>query len=168
MPALWRPHDCDRGLRARPRAKVAADPKQGRYVMSQTACERRHFLVPMHWLHAGGDLSRPNHANQRPDRPSIRSTRRPTCPLHASRLLCAHPCRSPGAGIAPTTIVGTKIKSPIAVAAQPAPNFPRLLALALFGRRPPECVCRSSCRRPKTSCGAHWLVESAGQSLLGI
>ncbi len=28
---------------------------------------------------------------------------------------------------------------PIALAAQPAPNFPRLRALALFGRRPPEC-----------------------------
>ena len=28
---------------------------------------------------------------------------------------------------------------PIALAAQPAPNFPRLRALALLGRRPPEC-----------------------------
>jgi hypothetical protein len=27
----------------------------------------------------------------------------------------------------------------IALAAQPLPNFPRLRALALFGRRPPEC-----------------------------
>ena len=24
--------------------------------MSQTACERRHVLAPMRWLHAGGDL----------------------------------------------------------------------------------------------------------------
>jgi hypothetical protein len=29
------------------RAKVAADPKQDRYIMSQTACERHHVLAPM-------------------------------------------------------------------------------------------------------------------------
>ena len=34
--------------------------------MSQTACERRRFPVPLHWLHAGGDLSRQNHANHQP------------------------------------------------------------------------------------------------------
>jgi hypothetical protein len=39
---------------------------------------------------------------------------------------------------------------PIALAAQPAPNFPRLRALALFGRRPPQRVVRLSFRRPKT------------------
>jgi hypothetical protein len=30
------------------------------------------------------------------------------------------------------------------------PNFPRFRALALFGRRPSECVERPSFRRPKT------------------
>jgi hypothetical protein len=39
---------------------------------------------------------------------------------------------------------------PIAPAAPPVPNFPRLRALALFGRRPPQRVDGSSCRRPKT------------------
>ena len=34
---------------------------------------------------------------------------------------------------------------PIALAAQPAPNFPRLRALALFGRRPPECEAIAPC-----------------------
>ena len=43
---------------ARLRANVAADPKQDRHIMSQTACERRHILAPLRWLHAGGDLSR--------------------------------------------------------------------------------------------------------------
>src|SRR5262249_9950495 len=43
--------------------------------MSQISCEHRGFAVPMRWRHAGGDLSRPNHANQRADHPSIRSTR---------------------------------------------------------------------------------------------
>ena len=31
--------------------------------MSQTACEHRRFPVPLHWLDAGGDPSRQNHAN---------------------------------------------------------------------------------------------------------
>jgi hypothetical protein len=112
MPALRRPHYRDRGLRARLRAEMAAAPGQDRYVMSQISCERRGFAVPMRWRPAGGDLSRPNHANQRADRPLIRSTRRPRCPLHPSRLPCAHPCWSPGAGIAPTITAGAKIKSP--------------------------------------------------------
>ena len=73
------------------------DPKPDRRIMSQTACERRHVLASMRWLHAGGDLSRHNHANQRADRPS-------------------------------------------------APNFPRLRALALFGRRPPGV--RGASRHP--------------------
>ena len=34
--------------------------------------------------------------------------------------------------------------------APPMPNLPRLRALALFGRRPPQGVEGSSCRRPKT------------------
>ena len=39
---------------------------------------------------------------------------------------------------------------PIALAALPGATLPRLRALALFGRRPPECVERPSFRRPKT------------------
>ena len=39
---------------------------------------------------------------------------------------------------------------PIALAAQPVPNFPRLRALALFGRRSVERAEPFSCRRPKT------------------
>jgi hypothetical protein len=112
MPALRRPHDCDRGLRARLRAKVAADPKPDRHIMSQTACERRHVLAPMRWLHAGGDLSRHNHANQRADRPLIRSKRPPRRPSHSLARRCVQASRSRRPSVAPTTELGPNIKSP--------------------------------------------------------
>jgi len=60
-------------------------PPERRHIMSQTACELRRFPVPLRWLHAGGDLSRRNHANQRADRPSIRSTPSSRSLLRASR-----------------------------------------------------------------------------------
>jgi hypothetical protein len=43
---------------------------------------------------------------------------------------------------------------PIAPAATPVPNLPRLRALALFGRRPPQRVDRPASRQPKTSTNA--------------
>jgi hypothetical protein len=42
------------------RAGVAADTEPNRHIMSQTASEPRRFPVPLRWLHAGGDLSRPD------------------------------------------------------------------------------------------------------------
>jgi hypothetical protein len=40
---------------------------------------------------------------------------------------------------------------PIALAAEPVPHFPRLRALVLFGRRPPQCETPARyCRRPKS------------------
>ena len=110
MPALRRPHDRHRGLRARMRAEVAADPKHDRHIMSQTACQRRRFPVPLRWLHAGGDLSRRNHANQPArspvDTPSTRQPLRTPC--------CAppHPVQVAGASFAPTAMTSAKIKSP--------------------------------------------------------
>ena len=41
--------------------------------MSQTSCERCGFPIPMRWLHAGGDLSQPNHSYQCTDRTLMRS-----------------------------------------------------------------------------------------------
>src|ERR1700741_4799586 len=41
--------------------------------------------------------------------------------------------------------------NPIAPASRPVPNFPRLRALALFGRRSVERAEPPCCRRPKTS-----------------
>ena len=51
---------------------MATDTDQDRLVMSQTFCERCGFPVPMRWLHAGGDLARPNHIHQCVDRPLMR------------------------------------------------------------------------------------------------
>ena len=104
MFALRRPHDRHRGLRPRLRAKAAlADPEHERHIMTrQTACQRRRLPVPLRWLHAGGDLSRHNHPNQRADRPLIRSTppprsllRAPQPRLHAYRGRSAPASRPP-------------------------------------------------------------------------
>ena len=43
--------------------------------MSQTALERRHFPVPMRWLHAGNDPSRPGQRGRRAVRSLIRFKR---------------------------------------------------------------------------------------------
>ena len=58
LPALRRPHDRDRDLRARLRTEVAPDAEQDRHIMSQTSCKRRHFSVPTRWPQAGNDPSR--------------------------------------------------------------------------------------------------------------
>src|ERR1700756_3709446 len=108
---LRRPHDRDRGVRARLRAKLAPDVEQGRHVMTQAYCERRDFPVPTRWLYTGADLSRPDHGDQCAERPLMRSDacrdahcRLPTSPLHTSRSL-------PGS-VAPAIKVGADIKSP--------------------------------------------------------
>ena len=64
VPTLRRPHDRDRGVRARLRAKLAPDAEHGRHVMTEAYCERRDFPVPTCWLYAGSDLSRPDHGDQ--------------------------------------------------------------------------------------------------------
>src|SRR5262249_1907815 len=116
-------------------------------------CERRHFLVPTHWLHAGGDPSRHNHADQQADRPLVGATPL-RCPLHSSRLPCAHPSRSPCASIAPTIMAGGKIKSPYASLLASA-QLPATSCLGAFWT-PAACVRGASphCRRPKT-CTMH-------------
>ena len=48
------------------------------------------------------------------------------------------------------------------LAAQPVPNFPRLRALALFGRRSVERAEPPCCRRPKTLYGAYWRQGESG------
>ena len=80
--------------------------------MSQTSCERRGFPVPMRWLHAGSDLSRPDHGHQCAERPLMRSERAPRCPLHAPDLACVQTSRSHPASVASTIEVGADIKSP--------------------------------------------------------
>ena len=80
--------------------------------MSQTACERRHVLAPMRWLHAGGDLSRLY--SRRSMHPAPVDTVHATTEIPIARFqaLPPHPSRSPGASFAPTIMAGAKIKSP--------------------------------------------------------
>ena len=80
--------------------------------MSQTSSERRDFPVPMRWLHAGGDLSRPNHIDQCTERSLMRSERLPRCLLHASDLACVQTCRSHPVSVPSTIEIGADIKSP--------------------------------------------------------
>jgi len=47
------------------------------------------FPFQMRWLHAGGDLSRPNHIHQGTDRALMRSKHPPKCPLHSPDLHAA-------------------------------------------------------------------------------
>jgi hypothetical protein len=54
--------------------------------MSQTSCRRCGYPVPIRWLRAGGDLSRPNPIPQSAVRPLMRSERPPKCLLHSSDL----------------------------------------------------------------------------------
>ena len=57
--------------------------------MSQTSCRRCGFPVPMRWLRAGGDLSRPNPIPQSAVRPLMRSERAPKRLLHSPDLASA-------------------------------------------------------------------------------
>ena len=82
----------------------------------------------------------------------------PTSPAcrHAARIL---PGSRPPSRSAPASI-------PIALAAQPVPDFPRLRALALFGRRTAERAEMSRyCRRPKTLYGACRCQEKTRHAL---
>src|SRR6516225_10705546 len=90
VPTLRRPHDRDRGVRARLRAKLAPEAERGRHVVTQAYCERRDFPVPTRWLYAGSDLSRPDHGDQCAERPLMCSERWPRCPLRAPHLACPH------------------------------------------------------------------------------
>jgi len=53
MPLLWRSYDHHRGVRARPRAEVAADAEQDRHIMSQRlSVSVAAFPFQMRWLNA--------------------------------------------------------------------------------------------------------------------
>jgi len=80
--------------------------------MSQTALERRHFPVPIRWPDAGNDPSRPDHRDQCPERPLIRSKRTPRCPLQALDLPSIPTRRSHPDSVASTPELCAAIKSP--------------------------------------------------------
>jgi hypothetical protein len=108
MPALWRSHDRYRGIRAR----VAANAELHRHVMTQTRCEHRDFPVPLRWLHASSNLSRPNRSHQCTDRPLIPSQRLPKIALHSPDCPSRQTCRWRRASVTPTIEGGANIKSP--------------------------------------------------------
>jgi hypothetical protein len=80
--------------------------------MSRTALERRDFPVPMRWLHAGSDLSRPGRCPRRTGRSLIRSERLPICLLHASNLARVQMRRPHPVAVTSTRQLGATIKSP--------------------------------------------------------
>jgi len=79
--------------------------------MTQAYCERHDFPVPMRWLYAGSDLSRPDHGDQCAERPLMRSERLPRCPLQAPTSPVDTSRSLPGS-VAPTIKVGADIESP--------------------------------------------------------
>jgi hypothetical protein len=79
--------------------------------MSQTAPERRDYLVPMRWPHAGSDPSRPGYCGRRAVRSLIRSEHLPRCLLYASNLASALIRRPHPVGVTSTLQLGA-IKSP--------------------------------------------------------
>jgi hypothetical protein len=54
--------------------------------MSQTACKRCGFPLPIRWRRAGGDLAQPNGIHQCADRASIRSQHPPKCLMQPADL----------------------------------------------------------------------------------
>jgi len=80
--------------------------------VSQTCCERCGFPIPMRWLHAGGDLSRPNHIHQCTDRTLIRSEHQPKCLLHSPDHAYVQICSWPRPGLPPILNIGAGFKSP--------------------------------------------------------
>jgi hypothetical protein len=79
--------------------------------MSQTALERRHFPVPMRWLHAGNDPSRPGQRGRRAVRSLIRFRRLLRCLLYASNLASGLIRRPHLIGVTSLQL-GAAIKSP--------------------------------------------------------
>ena len=80
--------------------------------MSQTSCKRRGFPIPLRWLHAGGDLSRPNHIHQCTDRVSLRSEHPPKALSHSADLPYNHTRTSHPVSVRPIIKLGAGIKNP--------------------------------------------------------
>ena len=78
--------------------------------MRRTFSERRSFPVPMRWRHAGSDLTRSKHVDQRTDRSFMRSEGLPKSLLHAPRLASLRTRPSCRANVAPAIDAGADIK----------------------------------------------------------
>jgi hypothetical protein len=76
--------------------------------MSQTRGQRWDFLVPMRRLYAGGDLPRPDRANQCVERKLMRAESPSSLPLYApAQTSDTRRCR-----LAPAIQTGADLKSP--------------------------------------------------------
>jgi hypothetical protein len=80
--------------------------------MSQTSRQRGGVPVPMRWLHAGSELSRPNSIHQGADRALMRAEHPPKCLLHSADLPYGQTRRSNPASVTSIIEVGAGIKSP--------------------------------------------------------
>ena len=104
--------------------------------MTQAYCERRDLPVPTRWLYAGSDLSRPGHSDQCAARPLMRSELAEMPVAGSPPRLSTHPDRFLAALHPPPTSALTS--NPHSARCPAGSNFPRLRALALFGRLSPE------------------------------
>jgi hypothetical protein len=80
--------------------------------MSHTPCDRSDFLVPMRWLHAGGDLSRPNHIHKGAIRPFTRTEGVSKSPGRSPDLPFMQTCKCYRARIPPAADLDADINSP--------------------------------------------------------
>jgi hypothetical protein len=76
--------------------------------MSQTCGKHCGFPVPIRWLYAGGDLSRPNSIHRCVDRALMR----PKCLPHSADLPYIQPLRSNPVGVTSIIELAAGIKSP--------------------------------------------------------
>jgi hypothetical protein len=111
LPALRRPHDRNRDLRARLRTEVAPDAEQDRHIMTKTSCQRRYLSVPTRWSQAGNDPSRPSRRARRTLSSLICSKRLPRRPSPVSGP-STQTRRLHSTDIRSTTELDTSIKSP--------------------------------------------------------
>jgi hypothetical protein len=80
--------------------------------MSQTCCKRCGFPGPMRWLHAGGDLSRPNSIRLHADRELMCSDPPPKRLMRSVKLPYVLTRRSKPVILTPVIRRGAGIKSP--------------------------------------------------------
>ena len=80
--------------------------------MSQTSRKRGGFPIPIRWLRAGGDLSRPNSIHHRRDRALMRSEPPPKCLLHPADLRYPQTPSSNPVSVTSIIELGASINSP--------------------------------------------------------
>jgi hypothetical protein len=162
MPRCNRLDSADSGAdylgRTSERTELTVDPVNSTSTVSPLRSSSVHarictstdpFVLISHenWFSGCGDLSRPNHIPQSAVSTvdALRAGVEMPTALYRPRVRAdIEVARRPSSRSAPTLI-------PIALAAPPVPNFPRLRALAFFGRRPAqsaECLVVAGVQKP--------------------